>query len=116
MVEQIKAVCKEKEWSLAILEKKAGLKDRTVYRWDDNAPSVDKVVKAACALGVSVDYLCGLTEIKTPATESDGLTREELELIKIFRSVSPAARSAMLLLLRSAEAAQTVPGDGEVDR
>lgn len=86
-----------------------------VTRWGrGTTPRRANLLKMATYFGCTADDL--LSEIKTPATESDGLTREELELIKAFRSVSPETRSAMLLLLRSAEAAHTVPGDGEEDR
>ena len=57
MLRQITELCKAKKLSLLELERQAGLKQRTVYRWDDNMPSVDKVKAVADVLGVTVDDL-----------------------------------------------------------
>ena len=57
MLTVITELCKEKNISLAELERQAGLKQRTVYKWDESVPSVDKVKAVADALGVSVDRL-----------------------------------------------------------
>ena len=66
---------------------------------------------------VSVAYLTGETDKKIPAApEDDGLTEDEIEVIRLFRSVSLETRAAMLQLLRSAEAGQAARGAGEEDR
>lgn len=57
MVKNISAVCKRRGISLAELERQCGLKSRTIYRWDSNIPSVDKVRAVADYLGVTVDSL-----------------------------------------------------------
>lgn len=43
--------------SLAELERKANLKPRTIYKWDDNTPSADKVYAVANVLDTTVDEL-----------------------------------------------------------
>ena len=54
MLENIKAIAKDKGMSLRQLEEAAGIAQNTVSRWDENKPSVDKVKKVADALGVTV--------------------------------------------------------------
>jgi len=93
-----------------------GCSVRDVYHWNkDGYQTFDKYFYPISAfLDVSVDYLKGETDEKKPPPKSeDGLTEDEKEIIRLFRSASPATRGAMLHLLRSAEAAQSVPGDGE---
>ena len=57
MLENIKAICKQKGLSILQLEQNAGLAANTVYRWKENMPSVDKVKRVADVLGVTVDEL-----------------------------------------------------------
>ena len=57
MLNNILEKCKEKGLTLAELERQAGLANRTIYKWDENVPSVDKVVAVAKALDVTVDEL-----------------------------------------------------------
>lgn len=57
MLGRITELCRERKISVLELERRAGLKQRTVYRWDDNMPSVDKVKAVADVLGVTVDDL-----------------------------------------------------------
>ena len=74
IVQRIKETAKERGILLKDLASQLGMSSSTFYRWDDNLPSVDRVVAVAQCLGVSVDYLVGLTDKKTPAaTVGDGL-------------------------------------------
>ena len=57
MLEKIKSLCQERGISLPELEKACGLGTRTIYRWDEVIPSVDKVKKVARYFGVTVDSL-----------------------------------------------------------
>ena len=59
LVKKISELCKQRGISLAQLERECGLSPRTVYRWEINIPSVDKVKKVADYFGVSVDDLIG---------------------------------------------------------
>ena len=49
--------CREQGVTLAELERKAGLANRTIYKWNESVPSVDKVLAVANVLGVTVDEL-----------------------------------------------------------
>ena len=57
VLRNIQNKCQEKEMTIAELERKAGLKQRTIYKWDESVPSVEKVLAVADALGVTVDEL-----------------------------------------------------------
>lgn len=97
-----------------------GISSATLSQWRTGKydPSKKKVENIERHVGMPIDkfmstYGVRVNETKIPATDGDGLTEDEKEIIRLFRSASPATRSAMLHLLRSAEAAQSVPGDGE---
>ena len=56
-------------------------------------------------------------ETEKPATETgNGLSEEELDLIRLYRSSQPRIRKAMLDLLRSAEAGQSTPDASGANR
>lgn len=57
MLNQIKTLAKERKLTIAEVERMAGLSPRTVYKWDENIPSVDKVKRVADVLSVTVDQL-----------------------------------------------------------
>jgi len=57
MLTKILEKCKEKGMTLAELERQAGLANRTIYKWNENVPSVEKVLAVANVLGVTVDEL-----------------------------------------------------------
>jgi len=57
LLSKIVELCKEKRMSIAELERQANLKQRTVYRWDESKPSVEKALAVANVLGVTVEEL-----------------------------------------------------------
>ena len=57
MLERIKRICKLRGISVSELEKNSGLSPNSIYKWDESAPSITKVVRVADILGVTVDYL-----------------------------------------------------------
>lgn len=57
LVKKILQLCKEQGKTVAELERECSIGTRTVYRWDDNIPSVDKVKRVADYLGTTVDDL-----------------------------------------------------------
>ena len=57
MLTKILEKCKERGITLAELERQAGLANRTIYKWNESVPSVDKVLAVANVLGVTVDEL-----------------------------------------------------------
>lgn len=57
MLKTIRNIAKQKGIPLAKIERACELGERSLYRWDTNYPSVDKVKKVADFLGVTVDEL-----------------------------------------------------------
>lgn len=46
-------------YSVAALERKAGLGNGTIKKWNESMPSIDKLIAVANALGVSVGFILG---------------------------------------------------------
>ena len=98
LVSRIKECGKDKGFSsLSKIETAAGIKPNTIYRWDENAPSVDRVALVASCLDVSVDYLIGATDIKTPAAQGDGLSESDAAILRFLHSL-PVDRLRGILL------------------
>lgn len=56
-VEIIKKLCKDNGITVKALEKQLGFGEKSIFKWDVNSPSVEKVAAVADYFGVSVDYL-----------------------------------------------------------
>lgn len=57
MVERIRNLCAQRKMTIQSLEIALGFARNTVSRWDENRPSVDRVVAVADFFGVTVEYL-----------------------------------------------------------
>ena len=62
LFERIKKTAKERGISLTALSVKSGLGEKTIYKWKEKEPSVNRIKAVADVLGVSVDYLLGNTD------------------------------------------------------
>lgn len=89
-----------------------------VSQWERGVtlPSSQMLLKLSELYGESVDYILGRTDQvaekqPTPVSE-DGLSAEQLEVIRRFEAAPPALRAAALAVLRSAEEQDKVQGDG----
>lgn len=71
-------------------------------------PSVEAVQKLAKYLGVTTSELLG--EKIPVGDQSDGLSEEMIEVIKLYDKASPELQAAALAMLRAAEAARSSPG------
>lgn len=60
LLDNIKELCARKKMNISTLEKKAGLSNGTIGKWDKASPQLDSVVKVAEALNVKVDALIRL--------------------------------------------------------
>ena len=83
LFQRIKSSAKEAGISLTALAEKTGIPSKAMWRWDENKPAVDKVASVAIALGVSIDYLMGLTD-------------SQLELIQMVHLMTPEEVSVLL--------------------
>ena len=57
ILDNITKLCKEKNVSIARLERETGIGNGTIARWGTSSPIVDNVQKVAEYLGVTVDKL-----------------------------------------------------------
>ncbi|WP_368900565.1 helix-turn-helix domain-containing protein [Oceanobacillus oncorhynchi] len=102
LVEKIKSLCEEKKVTFAEVERKTGISNGQIRRWDNSSPKIDNVRKVADFFDVSTDYLLGRTEVKrytepeTIAAHHDGedWTEEELEEIEEFKRFVAMRREA----------------------
>lgn len=57
LVENIKKLCKDNGISIAALEKRVGIGNATISRWNTSSPRSDKLKAVADYFGVTVDAL-----------------------------------------------------------
>lgn len=55
--DKVKEICKEKNISIASVEKKAGLGNGAITKWNSSSPTVDNLKVVADILEVTVDEL-----------------------------------------------------------
>lgn len=62
--ERIVAERERKNWSRAFLAGQSGVTEKTIWRWErgETDPQLDDAVNVATALGVSLDWLAGMSE------------------------------------------------------
>lgn len=81
LYDSIKTVAKSKGCSITKIENDLGLGKSVVSKYDEHAPSIEKIVKIADYLGVSVDTLIGR---KT----NTSITEDELMLLTYLRQMN----------------------------
>lgn len=70
LYQRIKSLCAERGITINKLENDLGVGYSSIQKWrNTSSPSMDKIAKVATYFNVSVDYLMGRTDIKTPASE-----------------------------------------------
>lgn len=81
--QRIKELCEEKGISVTKLESAVGMSQYSIAKWRGAvSPSTDKILKVAKYFGVSLDYLVGSSDIRTPADELAG----DSDIISIQRA------------------------------
>ena len=73
IVARVKDLVGEKKMTIAELERNVGISSGQIRKWDDSKPSIEKVAVVAKYLGVSTDYLIGVTNVPQWATPQDVL-------------------------------------------
>ena len=97
---RIKSLCDQHGITIKQLEQECGFGENRLYRWQDQAPSFDKVKRIADFFGVSMDYLCGMSDIQTPASKV--LADDDIIAFQRAReNTTPANRKAMMDILRA---------------
>lgn len=77
IVKKIKDLAYEKGMSIAALERKIGLANGAIYKWDKSSPTIDKLSKVANYFNVSTDYLLGKTELRNYNDYHPSLTAKD---------------------------------------
>lgn len=62
LFDRIKTISKERGYSIAEIERKAGISANYMYQWKKRNPSPKALASVADVLNVSVDYLLGKTD------------------------------------------------------
>ncbi|MBR4079733.1 MAG: helix-turn-helix transcriptional regulator [Christensenellaceae bacterium] len=57
LYDKIRALAKEQKITTRELEKRAGIGDNTMWRWNNHSPAADKLAAVAAVLDVSIDDL-----------------------------------------------------------
>lgn len=57
LLHNIKKECEKQNISIAELERRIGVSNKSVFRWDETMPSADKLVRAAQVLGTTAEEL-----------------------------------------------------------
>ena len=70
IVEKIKKLCDDHSTNFAELERRVGLSNGQIRRWDKVSPKTDSIQKVADYFHVSIDYLLGRKE-QSEHTETD---------------------------------------------
>lgn len=84
MLQIIQELCTKRGLTIAELERKAGLGNGTIRRWGESYPSVDKAMRVAKVLNVSVEYLYNGTENNIPnaaARKMGELDKDEIKAV-----------------------------------
>lgn len=97
LLERIK-VLREANGNISInkLEKEAGLTRGSMSKWDDHAPSYEKIKKVADYFNVPVSYLTGEEQKESLAVKNGEVDETTYRLFKFWESASDAERKMML--------------------
>lgn len=124
--EKVTDLCKQSGISVRELERRAGLKERTIQHWDESEPSAAKVYAVANALNVpleellsvyhpEMDHLAYIESMKNkekPATnEGDGLTEAQREFSEVYPLMTDQEVSVLLSTAKALIASRKDPGD-----
>lgn len=103
LFDRIKTISKERGYSIAEVERKAGISANYMYQWKKRNPSPKALASVADVLNVSVDYLLGNTDNPEPSTSSDGLTKnQKLIAYSIDPDISDEERQAIINMVKEA--------------
>lgn len=93
----------EKNMNQVALSVKLGVAQETISAYENGRafPSVDTLLKLCKIFHVSADFLLDRTDVRTPVNELviDNFSKEELELLSIFRKLPPSKKERAIGML-----------------
>ena len=101
---RIKQLRTEKGMRQTELAKILKIGQATMSNWETgrSEPDYDALIEMSEIFGTSIDYILGNSDIKkAPSYEDAGLSAEEVELLKLFRSAPEALQDAALRVLEA---------------
>lgn len=106
ILDRIKDLSKSKGLSLQALATKAGIGKNSIYKWNTQTPSIEKLTKVADILQVSTDYLLGTTDNPSPVGKPKQVAIEDDDVIMTFegKPIPPEDIELMKRLLRGKDA------------
>ena len=84
LVKKIHELCKINGIKISNLQKELGFGNASIYKWDTNSPSIDKLIKVADYFGVSLDYLLD--------RQTAPVSPESIELAEEIKKLPPDKR------------------------
>jgi transcriptional regulator with XRE-family HTH domain len=104
LFDKIKKISKERGYSIAEVERKAGISTNYLYQWKKREPSPKSLASVAKVLGVSVDYLLGKDDKPSTSNEPvdlDKVLSEEGMAMFDGKPLSEEYKKALLAMLRA---------------
>lgn len=68
----------------------------SAYEIGKHYPSVAALIRLRDIFDVSIDYILGLTDVRSTPIQRSGLREEESRLIKLYRKLDPAGQERIL--------------------
>jgi transcriptional regulator with XRE-family HTH domain len=69
LYQRIAELCAERKITINKLESDLGMGNSVIRKWRQSTPSAEKTAKVATYFNVLVDYLLGITDVRTPVSE-----------------------------------------------
>ena len=99
LLSRVKDLCAERGISLARMERDLGFSAGSSYRWPKSTPGIDRINAVAQYFHVSVDYLCGRTDLKeNPESLVDS---DLISLQRAIQNLKPEDRTKANNILRA---------------
>ena len=97
---RIKELCAENDMTLNKLETEVGMSAYSISKWKSAvSPTIDKIARVAAYFHVSIDYIAGVSDIKTPA---DSLIQDQdmVSLQRAREKLSPQDKDRMMKIIK----------------
>ena len=104
MLDIIRKLCQQNGITVTQLENEIGISKNSIYRWQANKPSIDKVQKVAAYFGVTTSDLLGEDTKKDPET----LTGIEAKLVDLLTQLNPSEEEKVVAYIEGLLANRTI--------
>ena len=107
---RIKDICEAQNISISALERRAGIPEKSITKWDQNIPSFDKVEKIVYALNISWDEFL-LTNHNQKACKFD---EQEMDILRAAVLALMENTNQAYRLVQSEQAKHAVNGEWKI--